>query len=528
MIKRALASREAFSLPVILVLGLPSAITLPLTERISSTVDLLLHLGVSIFTLTLVALIAIPLRSLTQIRNYRYWFTPVLAFALGGFRGTSAWLLTDRLDLIQQSLLSRALYAGLSWAVLLPLAGYFYFLMRQAQTENRFLRNQIARARSEIDSLDQQRAWLAQAQVQGLDRELAEKFVGLSTRLNDRGLGAQAQRQIALELRELARDQVRPRSIEIYKSSWDAKKLIREFLGVKPNASVVALAYVASAGLNNLRVEGLTLTFFAQLAAGAAIWLTLLLAQKFDFAKHLVWLSAGSVTIFTLSLSGVEGATLIGQFASAMIWSQALAVATAAIQLAIRGQRDLKLELEQALDATELDIQSLTLELEAGNLEIAKYLHAILQTRLMAYALQLERGQLAEEQLDALLALLASPMREFERTGESLDTGLERLRRQWQPLVEVEFSTNVKHHGLDAATLQVIREAIANSVHHGLSERVQVEVRDEEHRRITVSDNGIGPRTGDSGMGTMIFYQLCRQWQLTRNRDGGATFTAII
>jgi hypothetical protein len=528
-VKRALSSPSAFSLRVIFLLTLPSTITLPLTERFESGGQLLLYMFVSLMALIAVVVIAIPMRTFAKTSLYRWWFTPILGFVLGATRGVLSWFLNDELELAQQSLLVRTLTSGSIWLVLLPLFAYFNHVFMRSRRQNQNLRSDLARAKTEYDSLEQQRSWLYQARVEGLDSELAAQFVGLTKKLNEQGLGPDAYRDIAGELRELAREQVRPKSIQIYRPKLEFKPLFQEFLKTVPNPALVALSYVASSGLNNIRVEGLGISFLAQVISAIMILLTLLAARRFSFLSQFVWLSASAPTFITLSLSEAQGSLVISQTLSAAIWSQSLALSFGLLELTLSRQRATRQKLEQTLNATQLDIQSLTVDLETKNIDIAKYLHAILQTRLMSYAMQLEKGEVSESQLKELTELLTHPMREFDTADRGLMEELEILKVQWQPLVEIEilpFSNTLSD--LDASSIQVIREAIANSVRHGLAEKIDIAIKDSTNREITISDSGIGPRVGPDGLGTEVFNQLCSHWELTRNNLGGAKFHATI
>lgn len=526
--KQAFTSKQAFSPWVAILLGVPSALALTLTEGARDANELSLKLLIALVTHGFVVLVVMLIGGIRLAKWYRWWVFPVISSLLGLIRGFSAWYLSDLLTIPQQSLESRLLISGATWAILYPTIAYFFYLFLESKGENEFLRNQLARVKSQVDSLDQQRNWLFDARISGLNIELASKFVGLARRLNEAGSGPGSYREIATELREVSRNQVRPKSIEVYRQRIDLPTLAMEYLRTTPNRWLVSGAYVASAALNSLRVEGLTSNQIVLLVTGAAIWATLALAQKIPLLSNLVWLSAGLTTVGVTVLLTPDTPALWNATLSAAIWSQTLAITATLIRLTLSRQEKLKQQLEKALDAEELDVRSLTLELESKNIEIAKYLHAILQTRLMSYAMQLESGSITAAQLEQLTDLLANPMQDFELADANLADGLAELRLQWEPLVEIKFQLTSASSPKDKPTLQVIREAIANSVRHGLASQVTVEVADGKTRTVTVSDNGIGPRTGPMGLGTTIFNQLCQKWGLSRNKEGGATFSATL
>lgn len=509
-----------------MLIGLPSAISVPLTEPATNLTQLTQYLATSLVSFAGVVVLALGIRRL--IGDTRVDLFPIILIGLflGTVRGWSVWWFTDLVGLTQPDILVRILTSSILWAIGLVVVGYLYDVVSQSRSEVKLLRDEVRKAKGELDSLDQQREWLAKSQLQGLEAELADSFIGLSQRLNDSGFGPGSYREIATELREAARLQVRPKSIEMYSGTKSLRQLFMEAWALMPNASIIAGLYLITAGGVGLRLYGDDSVLLAPIAAAASLWISLTLAKRFAGLKNIAWLAATAATAVAMFAAGADATAAVSRAVGAGLWSQSLILGLAFTKIAIDTQQKTKRDLERALDSTELDIQTLRMDLETQNIALAKYLHAILQTRLMSYAMQLERGEITNEQKAALQALLTNPLMEYQAQTTSLAEGLEQLRNQWGRLISIEFDVQAHESKFDSATLQIVREAIANSVRHGFAEEIRVQIKDGQRRQIRIIDNGIGPRVGDAGMGTMVYNQLCRRWRLERNSQGGATLVA--
>jgi two-component sensor histidine kinase len=206
-------------------------------------------------------------------------------------------------------------------------------------------------------------------------------------------------------------------------------------------------------------------------------------------------------------------------------WSLTLILTGSAFELArLRIEED-KVAATEALNTTQADIEWLSIQLEATNIDLAKYLHSILQTRLMSHALLLEqKPQNSQESVNELIEILSKPMSDFGQAVESIDKGLANLAREWQALIEVDLElVDLRSNDLASPTLLLVREAISNAVHHGLADKVWVRIKDQDSKRtIEVRDNGIGPTQNPAGMGTQTYESLSSNWSLTQASDVGS------
>ena len=530
--KEALSSRYGLNGWLLLAISIPGTITVPLTEARGSVEAFLLLLAISIVTLAPALVLMLSFRSLYLSGRAPWWLSFLLAAAAGVLKSASTWVLADYLGLEQPELWVRLVAGGLSWGLVYPAVIIIGHSLLRLRDENRELRTNLGKAKQGFSQLDQQLNWLIETRVQGLSDELAKRFVGLVAKLNSQGAGPGAYRDIASELRSAALKQVRSRSAEVWsaKSKPTTKELLAEFSATPASPLLTLALFASSAILNNLRVFGLGVEVYSSLITSAVLFIWLWLNKGKPAFQHLAALLAGlTLLIFNRAVGFDWGVAIQGALAT-VIWMQAVIVFSISLSLAIGLARKERERLLSATDSAEADSQWLAIQLESTNLEIAKYLHAILQTRLMAYAMKLDSGDVpSQSDLDDLKALLMKPMGEFGQQSKDLGQGLSDLKQNWGVLVEVSVAVDADETALVEPTLQVVREAVANSIKHGLADHVEVEIRDYDNlRRVEIRDNGIGPRTGRAGLGTKVFTSLTKEHSLSRNENGGSTFVCVL
>lgn len=76
-------------------------------------------------------------------------------------------------------------------------------------------------------------------------------------------------------------------------------------------------------------------------------------------------------------------------------------------------------------------------------------------------------------------------------------------------------------------TLLLVREAVANAVHHGEAETVHISITDTDGTRtIRSDDDGKGPQAGSPGSGSQTLDSLTSFWSLNPNEQGGSSLIA--
>ena len=162
--------------------------------------------------------------------------------------------------------------------------------------------------------------------------------------------------------------------------------------------------------------------------------------------------------------------------------------------------------------------------------ELAKFVHGTLQSRLMVAALYAGDPEKRQDPnlRTQLRQTVESPMQEFlQAPAVSLNQAVERTQASWAGLVDVHSNLQLAGH-LTATDTEyiaaVVDEAVANASRHGWADRVWISVTSDEHvLRLTVRDNGIGPRIGEPGLGTSLYNADPRaDWTIEAHTEGGA------
>jgi two-component sensor histidine kinase len=160
---------------------------------------------------------------------------------------------------------------------------------------------------------------------------------------------------------------------------------------------------------------------------------------------------------------------------------------------------------------------------------LAQQLHGRLQNVLLATLAQLKKDpdSLSFHDLDAELSSLSVALSKSEPGTEwdvtSLSEACEELSQRWWGILEVKI--NLTNLSLSPNTqdfhaiLDVAEECISNAVRHGLATVIDIEVRaDGSKLFVQAQDNGIGPRQGTPGLGSLLFSSLPgASWVLEEN-----------
>lgn len=210
------------------------------------------------------------------------------------------------------------------------------------------------------------------------------------------------------------------------------------------------------------------------------------------------------------------------------------ALATDALESVVR--RDER-SLTTAIDESEWATARLRQLAWSERERIGRAIHGDVQARIVATALQVQLGDPANVP-QALQTLEAQLQERFtsQWAEDSWQRALQRVVDVWQHSVtlSVEFPDAVRS-ALDAdavaghAVVEVVREAITNSVRHGNADVVRVAARRlGDVIELTVTDNGAQTKqAGAGGMGSRMMTAACLRWSLQSQADGH-TLTARI
>ncbi len=528
--KIALESKFALSPLVLCIISIPGIIAVPLTEAHGSIDQLAFLSVVSLVTVFIGVLIFLGFGPLYKNGRGKWWLTILVAIFAGTIKGLSTWLLIDSAGYEQPSTVSRIVFAGISWGLVFPTATILAFSVLEARDRNKNLKNEISSASLKQSNLDQQLEWLIQTRIAGLNSELASKFVKLVSKLNSEGLGPRAYQVLAQELRDAAKAQVRLRSIKAWNRSQKRPltEVVRMTMSAPANAYVALVVYGSGALANTLRVDGFGLGLAAVFATVVIFWGLAKFSFSSNLAQHLAPVILGMAISIVLIFFQFPISEVVPAAIATWIWAEVSIVAGITWTVVLQNIKQNQKELENSVELTEAEITWLSTRLESANIQVAQYLHSILQTRLMAYAMRIEAtGSITEEEQAELQLLLTKPFVEFGRQYSSLTEGVDQLANAWATLAKIDIEITADVHSAVDITLQILHEAVANALRHGKATLVSIKITDSvNHRIIQVIDNGVGPKGEHAGLGTSIFDSLTKKHQLTENISGGANFVA--
>lgn len=509
-----------------------AAFVAPFSESLGSSLRFFEIFAVSVFTTTFALAAAIVLVRFANRSQSRWPLIVLISLATGALKGWLTWEALDYLSLSQLAFESRLLYSAVAWGLILPITIGLSSELSSILTANKILRRELAQARQSFDSLEKELEWMIEARVNGLSEDLAAKFIKLSTELNQSGQGQLAFAKIASELRSVARDEVRATSVRVWTRAGKPSfvGLARQLAMQLANPTLTAILFAVGHAVNAWRLEGFSYRFAIGFALGAVLFTLLKMPALHGLWQHSIPLIIGCLAFFGYLIAEVEVWNAAQYSAATWLWAEVSILITSTWALAIALSKKERSNLTEENRISDEDVKWVSSRLAAADLELAKYLHAVLQTRLMAHAMKIEQdGRLSEKDLPDLKNLLTKPLSGFGEQQKSFNDGLNELVKNWGELVHFRIF-NQANPAVDAqVTLQVIREAIANSVRHGLADAVSLEINDlDDYRFISVTDNGIGPRSGPPGMGTQVFDSLCEEHSLTQTIEGGSAFFATI
>jgi signal transduction histidine kinase len=169
---------------------------------------------------------------------------------------------------------------------------------------------------------------------------------------------------------------------------------------------------------------------------------------------------------------------------------------------------------------------------------VAQQLHGRLQNVLLATLSRLDKNpeSLDFQDLTQEMASLAEDLEEISPRSSTdaptLTEGLEELRHRWGEIIDVTITTVSTDPAPSAENvrtiLDVAEESISNAVRHGMATSVSIAIKTTKPGMSVIArDNGIGPRKGGPGLGTLLFSSLeGATWTLEENElESGSTLT---
>jgi two-component system sensor histidine kinase DesK len=198
-------------------------------------------------------------------------------------------------------------------------------------------------------------------------------------------------------------------------------------------------------------------------------------------------------------------------------------------RVAHRDSQGIRSELEHLLGNSSWQGQ-LTVERDRlRHREVAELLHGHVQNRLLSVVLALTSRPPNQKHDDFAteLAVIENTLFGARDTSKDdrvpstslLESEVAQLATRWAGIIAVSTVNGVAGdiaHPLVTVVGRAGEEAISNAVRHGLASAVEVRVeKSGDDIVLTVTDNGVGPRSGHPGLGSLYLTQVAgKRWSL--------------
>ena len=211
---------------------------------------------------------------------------------------------------------------------------------------------------------------------------------------------------------------------------------------------------------------------------------------------------------------------------------QTLIFATLGFSL-VSTEKQLDVEMAAIYPANQVSSKAKIVHAELVNRDYAQFLHSDVQNQLLISALAARESNFGpgdiQREISRVREVLATlETRSLNNVPLSHQEIADALRARWdgfiQLSIEIEPVLIAEQCLLGNTLIEVLNEAIANSVRHGLAQEVSIEIYSQPSGlNVTVMDDGIGPTAGKSGLGSKIVQEISAgNWSLKASESGGA------
>ena len=388
-------------------------------------------------------------------------------------------------------------------------------------------------------------------------KELLREFADLANKkLSNRASVTEVTSQssdYAKEIRSLVSEELRPLSHSIwtqenkkfysFSMAATARRAIFEFSSARV---LISLTYFLTSVPSVARFTTLNHAFFRCLVAGIVIYLIIRISEIYKAKKYplaICWFLV--ITLLSTIAGFYSGEIVFGFLDGFRALESVLATWLWLIQVSFmcsflidvrKGRKNLESEFSTIYDMAAIDKAAKFAQARMQSRDLANFLHGHVQNKLLGIALSLEKSQPTAEELEGALKAVDEVFKSIEYEFEILNSGnisegLSNQVRQWQGFVKIKSLIDSKVDGLPVRDrvfiLQVIDEAVANSVRHGLSKNISIQANVLNGRTvIEVADDGLGPRDGKPGLGSSFFESVSSgNWSLEQQSSGGSKLT---
>lgn len=278
---------------------------------------------------------------------------------------------------------------------------------------------------------------------------------------------------------------------------------------------------------------------FGALVVAAVLWASMLYRPTKFLIAWVYFFAANLVSTLSLIILGdfvlgqIDGVDPFNIGVVAFIWLIETSFIARFLFAAMHNHEDVREQLEALLSKAGIDVAANQAQSLLANRNLANYLHGSVQNRLLSAALRIEGGNadavILVAELAAIEELLDGVATDFHSGSDRpLVEQFEEMIGRWQGYVHIEvlpaglpdFSSD-----LNGKIIQLVTEATSNAVRHGLASSLTIELfpQPNSHLQITVTDDGLGPRKGNAGLGSHLFNSICGDsWLLSLRPEGGS------
>ncbi len=296
--------------------------------------------------------------------------------------------------------------------------------------------------------------------------------------------------------------------------------------------------YIAASGWS----QGFTRSVLTAVSIGAVYGAFRLIKTKSVPMAWLVYVFAHlvlAVLIVLLSkalFGDLSGFTDVSAFFVLYIWILQTGYMTSFVVGAMATHFQMREQLEALSKNLGLDRRVIQARALLAKRDIANYLHSELQNNLLAIALKVEAGDAnmwaVSEELGEIQKLLNSGASPETTDDRSLHIQLSELAERWAGFVQVSVycAFDMKGKAMKRQVVLVVSEGISNAIRHGLASSVSVRIaKTKAGISVELFDDGIGPKTGQAGLGSKFFESVSgSNWSIDPRPEGGSILRVVI
>lgn len=485
------------------------------------------------------------------IQPIRSVWVYLFGFFLGFVKGVGTGAAGNAVNLdfaTPGEVLLRGISAGLISGLTVPALAFVEYRRRQYQRDLDLLIAQDIQA-----DLGEANAASNKGKTGSSLAELREHLESLRQTVSLAEYPFEMRSKLPIAIRELADDIVRPLSHKLWEIESRARNdfslgtLAKLALAAKPKPTAPYLAVFFIVLLVGHQLEfSLTESFFRSIIGTAILGAIELISVWFK-PKHLpfrvftevVWMSLAVLlinlinsTIFSSSLDQSNFDSTI----ALLIWLLELRFIFGVFSAANQAHNTIQAQLKSAIGTIRRKSMAEAAADRFKNRSLANLLHGQVQNSLLSASLRLESGSVSKHELqveiDSLIKLLDTPIRIGANQlsqGVPFSQGMQEITHRWRGFAAISFNNfSIISEVPDLNTnllLELLEEAVANAVRHGLADSVVVELDSTPKNRLSISviDNGVGPRAGKFGLGSALFEIVSGgNWSLTAQPEGGS------